>query len=282
MKKLRTFFLFGLALLLSGCKFALLDPKGVIAASEKTLLIDATLLMLIIVVPVILMSFVFAWRFRASNTKAKYEPDWSHNTVMEATWFAIPCVIIGILAVITWITSHTLDPYRPIASNKPPIVIEAISLDWKWLFIYPNENIATVNFVEIPKDVPVVFKITADAPMNSLEIPQLAGQIYAMPGMRTKLNIMATENGKYDGFSANFSGDGFSDMNFVVQVASEEDYQAWVKNVQKSPKELTEAEYADLAKPGVNHDPIYYSKPAAHLFHTVLMKYMGPDMPMKQ
>ena len=167
----------GLTLLLTGCKLALLDPKGVIAASEKQLLIDATLLMLIIVIPVILISWCFAWRYRASNKKATYRPDEAHNNIIEFFCWLVPCIIIIVLGIMTWRSTHELDPYRPLQSTQKTLTIQVISLDWKWLFIYPEQNIATVNFVQIPVNTPVQFLLTSDAPMNSFELPQLAGQI---------------------------------------------------------------------------------------------------------
>ncbi len=283
MKKLRYLLLASVTLLISGCKVAMLDPKGVIAASEKSLLIDSTLLMLIVVIPVVLMSLYFAWRFRESNRKAKYSPGWTHSNTLELICWAVPGVIIVILAIITWVSSHTLDPYRPLDVKGKPLVIQAIALDWKWLFIYPEQQIAAVNFVQIPVNQPVRFEITADAPMNSLEIPQLAGQIYAMAGMRTKLNLMATEDGLYDGMSANFSGDGFSNMRFKVKVTSKKAFQVWVKTMQHSPNQLSIDAYKQLAKPSlaepVNDIPVaYYSSVAKDLFTKVILMYKKPGM----
>lgn len=256
---------------------AVLDPKGVIAASEKHLLIDATLLMLIIVIPVIILSFVFAWKYRAKNTKAKYSPTWSHSTRLEAVCWAIPCVIIGILATMTWITTHQLDPYKPLDVKRKPIIIEVVALDWKWLFIYPKQHIASLNFVQIPVHTPIKFLITSDAPMNSFEIPQLAGQIYAMAGMQTQLNLMASQRGSFSGMSTNFSGNGFSDMHFIVKATSQERFAEWVREVQQAPKRLTLSEYNKLTKPS-DHDPVrYFSSPAKHLFKQIIQKYMKPN-----
>lgn len=275
--KLRTFFIVvGLAVLLSGCKMALLDPKGIIAASEKHLLIDSVLLMLIVVIPVILLSFIFVWKYRTKNNQAKYRPNWSHSNALEAVCWAIPCIIIGILATMTWISSHKLDPYRPLDTKQKPLVIQVIALDWKWLFIYPKQHIATVNTILIPTNAPVRFEITADAPMNSLEIPQLAGQIYAMPGMRTKLNLMANTDGVYDGFSTNFSGDGFSGMKFTVKATSKKQFDTWVRSVQKSKRKLTKRAYELLTLPSENVPPRYFSSPENNLFKNVIAKYMKP------
>lgn len=266
----------GLMPLISGCKMVLLDPKGLIAADEKRLLITAVLLMLIIVIPVIVLTLVFAWKYRASNTAAKYTPDWAHSTALEVVWWTIPCIIIAILATITWISSHQLDPYRPLDVKGKPITIEAISLEWKWLFIYPDQHIATVNYVEFPAQVPVRFLITSDAPMNSFQIPQLAGQIYAMAGMKTKLNLIANETGDYSGLSTNYSGAGFSDMKFAVRATSQAEFDQWVKTVKKSSQKLTPDVYNKLAQPSDN-DPVgYFSYAPSDLFNNVVMKFMMP------
>lgn len=280
MAKFRYILILALITLLSGCKMAILDPKGIIAADEKHLFIFAMLLMLVIVIPVIVLTFVIAWRYRASNTKAKYSPEFTHSTWLEITCWTVPCIIIAILATITWTSSHKLDPYRPLDVKGKPIIIQAVALDWKWLFIYPKEKIATVNYVQIPVNVPVRFLITSDAPMNSFEIPQLAGQIYAMTGMHTKLNLMASKVGSYTGLSTNFSGDGFSNMHFVVKVTSKKQYTNWVHHVQKTPVHLTLKKYNKLVKPSENDPRSYFSAPAHDLFNTIMMKYMGPDMPM--
>jgi len=282
MKNLRRIFIalsFGSTLLLTGCKMALLNPEGVIADKEMHLLIFSTVLMLIVVVPVIILTLVFAWKYRAQNTKATYTPDWAHNNTLEAIWWAIPCIIIAILATVTWISSHRLDPYRPLDAKAKPIVIQAVALEWKWLFIYPEKHIATVNFVQIPVHVPVEFLITSDAPMNSLEIPQLAGQIYAMTGMRTKLHLMANKPGDYAGLSTNFSGAGFSDMTFTVRASSQKKFDHWVKAAQHSSKKLTMQAYKKLEQPS-EKDPVeYFSLAENGLFNEIIKKYMGPDMP---
>jgi cytochrome o ubiquinol oxidase subunit 2 len=266
----------GLALLLSGCHLDILDPKGAIAASEKNLLIDATLLMLIVVIPVIIINFVFAWWYRASNTKATYRPNDSHSTIIEVICWTIPCIIILILAIMTWISTHRLDPYRPLSVPGKPITIQAIALEWKWLFIYPEQNIATINFMQIPENTQVKILVTSHAPMNSLEIPQLAGQIYAMAGMQTKLHLIANEKGDYDGLSTNFSGDGFSGMRFVVRVSSADDFQQWVNHAQKASQKLDWATYIKLTEPS-EKDPVqYFSGLEKDLFNNVMMMFMMP------
>ncbi|MDP1574417.1 MAG: ubiquinol oxidase subunit II [Coxiellaceae bacterium] len=278
MLKLRSLFLMGCLALLTGCQahFAILDPKGIIAATEKKIFIEAVLLMLIVVIPVVILSVVIPWRYRANNTKATYRPDWAHSNLLEFIWWTIPCVIIFILSVMVWIYTHKLDPYRPIAADKDTVMVEAIALDWKWLFIYPQYHIATVNEVTLPVNKPVRFYIAADAPMNSLEIPRLAGQIYAMTGMQTKLNLVATEVGTYTGLSTNFSGRGFSGMNFKVHVVSSSDFDSWVSTVKKSPKQLTVAAYNQLILPSENNPVEYFSNPEKGLFKNSIIKWMGP------
>lgn len=271
---------FGLMLLLSGCKLALLDPKGIIAADEKHILVTATLLMLIIVIPVVIMTFAIAWRYRESNTKAVYSPNWSHSTLLEIIWWSVPCAIIVVLATITWTSTHRLDPYRPLASDSKPITIQAIALEWRWLFIYPEQNIATINFVKIPVNTQVRFLVSAEGPMNSLQIPQLAGQIYAMAGMQTKLHLIADSEGEYRGLSTNFSGDGFSSMNFAVHVTSQEQFNDWVKTVKKTPDHLTVSAYREIAKPTEDKSVKYFASASEQIFAAVSMKSMMP-MPLQ-
>jgi len=219
--------LFASALMLSGCNTALMDPKGAIGLEQRTLILTAIGLMLIVVIPVIIMAFAFAWKYRASNTNAKYSPNWSHSNKIEAVVWTVPIIIIAILATITWKTTHELDPFKPIVSDQKTLTVEVVSLDWKWLFIYPEQGIATVNELVIPKDVPVQFKVTSDSVMNSFFIPQLGGQIYAMAGMQTQLHLIANEAGTYKGISSNFSGRGFSGMKFnTIATPTREDFDA--------------------------------------------------------
>lgn len=273
---LLAFLLSGLALLLSGCKLALLDPKGVIAADEKDLMVIAVFLMLLVVIPVIILSFVFAWRYRAGNTKATYAPNWSHSTTLEIVWWSIPCVIILILGVLTWTSSYRLDPYKPLAGEEKPLIIQAVALDWKWLFVYPEQNIATINYIEIPVNVPIQFLIAAEGAMNSFHIPQLSGQIYAMAAMQTKLHLVANHEGEFRGLSANYSGIGFSDMRFTVRATTKAQFDEWVKKAKQSQKILTMNEYDELTKPSQNDAVSYYSSVQKDLFGTVVMRHMMP------
>lgn len=253
---------------------AVLNPKGIIALYEKHLLITAFSLMLVVVIPIFAMLAFFLFRYRAGNTKAKYAPDWHSNLYLEATWWGIPTVIIILLSIMTWTSSHELDPYRPLVSDVRPIVIQVVALDWKWLFIYPEEGIATVNMLEIPKDVPISFMVTSDAPMNGFWIPQLGGMVYAMPGMTAKLHLIANEQGNFEGVSSNFSGEGFSGMKFKARVVTARDYMTWLKTVQSLPTSLTVSEYSELAKPSKDNQPYYYAKVADNLYTTVIEKFM--------
>ena len=279
-KKLLRVFLVGVTLLLTGCRFAMFDPAGPIAEGQKELIIVATGLMLLVVIPVFILTIVFSWRYRATNTKATYKPDWAHSWVLESIWWAIPCVIIAILATITWITSHTLDPYRPIKSDVKPLNVQVVSLNWKWLFIYPEQNIATVNYLQIPENTPVSFKIASDAPMNSFWITQLGGQIMSMPAMQTQLHLLADKRGVYKGYSANFSGDGFSGMHFDVKVSSSEAFKNWVGEVKSAPQALTKSTYIALTEPSEFHKVTYYSLVEKNLFSSIIMQYMMPGQLM--
>lgn len=266
-------------LFLSGCKTALMDPKGAVGLQEKSLILTAMWLMLIVVIPVIVLTVVFAWKYRASNEKAKFRPDWAHSNKVEAVVWGIPCLIIVVLGVITWKTSHTLDPYRPLEAKAKPITIEAVSLDWKWLFIYPDQHIATVNQVVFPANVPVNFKITSGTVMDAFFIPQLGTQIYSMAGMQTRVSLIANEPGTYDGMSANFSGDGFAHMNFKAIAGSQAQFEDWVSKVKSSPEALDATRYEQLAKPSEDDPVQYFSTVKDHLFDDIIAKYS--NMPMK-
>ena len=265
-----------IAMFFLGLNSAVINPIGQIAIKERNLIIIATVLMLIVVIPVFFMAFYFPWKYRADNTKAhsEYAPDWDYNFTYEAIWWGFPCVIVFALSVLAWQSTHELDPYKPINTNKQPITIQVVALQWKWLFIYPEQNIATVNFVQFPEKTPVKFEITSDAPMNSFWIPMLAGQIYAMPGMRTELNVIADETGNFRGSSANLSGEGFSGMYFTAKSTSQEDFDHWVQSIKQSPKNLNQEEYKKLASPSEYHPIEYFTMNEKALFDQIVMKYM--------
>lgn len=257
----------------------LLTPQGTIADQQLRLMVIATLLMLIVVIPVFVLTFWIAWKYRASNTKAKHSPTWDGNTKLELLWWGLPLVIIGILSVITFTSSHSLDPYRPLESNKKPVNVQVVALQWKWLFIYPDYGIATVNELRFPEKTPVNFKITADAPMNSFWIPSLGGQVYAMTGMSTKLHLMADKPGTYEGSSANLSGEGFSGMRFKAISQSQADFDTWVKDVKASQYGLNMSEYERLARPTVDEPVINYALLDKGLYDKIIGKFMAHEQP---
>jgi len=265
-----------LATLVHGHTIAVLQPKGPVARQELNLMILAVSLMLIVVLPVFALTIGIAWRYRATNTKAAYTPDWDRKRSLEILWWAIPGAIISVLAVVTWVSSHALDPYKPLSSTTPQMTIQVVAMDWKWLFIYPNSDIATVNFVEFPRNTPVDFNITSDAPMNSFWLPQLGGQIYAMPGMSTQLHLLAYGDGSYNGMSANISGVGFSGMTFVAKSVSNADFTSWVNSVQMKNHPLNASGYAQLAVPSSYNARAYYSSVESGLYDGIIMKYMVP------
>ncbi|MDC6165616.1 ubiquinol oxidase subunit II [Achromobacter xylosoxidans] len=271
----------GAVMLLGGCNMEILSPKGDIGAQEKTLLFTATGLMLLVVIPVIIMILTFAWKYRASNTKADYQPKWAHSTAIEVVVWTVPCIIVAILAVITWRSTHALDPYKPLVSEHKPVTIEVVSLDWKWLFIYPEYDIATVNEIAFPVDVPVNFRITSASVMNSFFIPQLGSQIYSMAGMETKLHLNAREPGTYAGISANYSGAGFSGMRFKAIATSQDGFDNWVKEAKASGTALTPAVYQELTKRS-EHNPVakYASVPPSmfdYILGSTMSKMAGVD-----
>ncbi len=253
-----------------------LQPKGIIGLQQKDLLVLSTWLMLIVVIPVFIMVGLFAWKYRATNKKASYKPDWDHSHIAEAIWWGIPCLIIIALSVITWKSTHDLDPYKPLVSNKKPLKIQVVALQWKWLFIYPEQKIATINFIQFPENTPIHFEITGQSPMNSFWIPQLGGQIFAMPGMNTELHLMADKEGEFRGCSANISGNGFAGMVFTAKASTDAEFEAWVGGVKKSSKGLTQQEYEKIAEPS-EYDPVsLYVLKQDKLYDSILMKYMEP------
>lgn len=251
-----------------------MDPKGPIGEAQKSLIITATLLMLLVVVPVIIMTVVFAWRYRATNTTQEYLPDWHHSNKIEAGMWAVPIVIILILGVITYKTTHELDPYKPLQSDVKPLEIQVVSLDWKWLFIYPEQGIATVNEIAFPVGTPLNFRITSDSVMNAFFIPQLGSMIYSMAGMETKLHLQADHPGTYAGISANYSGAGFADMKFQAIATTPEAFQAWVDQAKAGGLALDGGTYSQLAAPSNNVPVAYYGSVQTNLFGDIIGKYM--------
>lgn len=256
--------------------FDVLHPQGPIALAERGLMVTAVLFMLIVAIPVLGLLFFFAWRYRASNTKAAYTPDWKHGKMEELVWWAIPLEIILILSAITWTSTHDLDPHRPI-STEPPLVVQVVALDWKWLFIYPEQRVASVNYLALPVGRPVRFEVTADAPMNSFWIPSLGGQIYAMTGMVNPLQLMADRAGTYQGTAANYSGEGFAHMRFTAEAMSQDSFAAWVDTTRQDHDALDFAAYQALAKPSVPQEPAYYGSVAPNLLAQIVAKFADPQ-----
>ncbi|MGR6468510.1 ubiquinol oxidase subunit II [Rhizobium sp. PAMB 3182] len=273
-------------MMLASCNWVVMAPSGDIANQQRDLIVIATILMLLIVVPVIALTLIFAWRYRQSNKSARYEPDWDHSTGLEVVIWAAPLAIIIALGAITWISTHTLDPYRPldrIAEDKAldpnvkPLTVEVVALDWKWLFFYPDYGIATVNELAAPVDVPINFKITSASVMNSFYVPALAGQIYAMAGMETKLHAVINKVGDYEGLSANYSGAGFSHMRFKFLGLDQAGFDDWVAKVKASDDSLTRAAYLDLAKPSEKEPARYYASADTDLYGKILDMCADPS-----
>lgn len=278
-KQLSIFLLLTAMLLaLTGCsgEFLVLDPKGPVGEAQKDLIWIATILCAVIIVPVLLLTLFIVLRYRDKpGSKASYKPDWAHSNKLEAIWWGIPIVIVAALAVITVNYTYKLEPSKPLESAEKPITIQVTSLDWKWLFKYPEQGIATVNYAYIPEGVPIQFQLTSDAPMNSFWIPQLGGQIYTMSGMAMKLYLQADEPGQYYGTGANFSGKDFAKMRFTVHAVSKEEFQQWASEVKQSAPALTMEGYQQLAEPGVSEEQSFSSFPLG-LFESIVTKY-GTD-----
>lgn len=259
----------------------ILDPKGLIAGHQRDLLMLAAFLALIIVIPVFILTFTTAWKYREDNKKADYKPDFDNSNKIEAIWWGVPLLLILVLSAITWKSSHDLDPFKPIASDKKPLTVQVVAMRWKWLFIYPEQNVASLNQLEMPVDTPIHFELTSDAPMNSFWIPRLGGQVYAMSGMKTQLQLMANEVGDYRGVSANISGSGFADMHFTAHASSAADFEAWVNEAKSSTPVLSLGVYGHLAEPSRGDEPLLFSAVDSNLYDRIIMQYMMPgyDIP---
>lgn len=258
-------------MLAASCQPAgVLDPQGPIAAAQRLLLINSTAIMLVVVVPVILATLAFAWWYRSSNPRAGRSPELAYEGRIEFVTWSIPALIVMLLGGVIWIGSHQLDPRAPILANDDPLRVEVVALDWKWLFIYPDQGIAAVNQLIIPAGTPVEFRLTSATVMNSFFVPQLGSQIYTMGGMSTHLNLLADEPGEYSGFSANFSGAGFSEMRFIVRAVPAGDFDAWVAQVRHTGSVLDDAGYAELAKPSKAVPPTTYRAVAPQLFERII------------
>jgi len=265
----------GLAILLSGCGIAnapVANPQGPIGLAERNILFRAFGIMMIVVIPVFIMAFWFSWRYRATNAKARYQPNWLSNKVDAVTWI-LPALIVIAIAVHVWIFTHALDPYKPLDAPAKPLEVQAVAEDWKWLFIYPEQGIATVNQLAFPSGTPLTLRITSDTVMNSFFIPALGGQIFAMAGMQTQLNLLASEPGHFVGRNTQYSGAGFADQHFEAIAMTTEDFDAWVEKVKQSGTALDEAAYAELAKPSSKVPVTYYSSVEPNLFDKIIATY---------
>ncbi len=267
-----------IAWLMHGNNIALFHSKGMIAHEQRNLMVLVVAIMLVIAIPAVFLFIFTAWKYRESNTRATHDPDHRHSRFLVWGIWLIPTTFAVVLSVIMWSATHRLAPQKLIDSKAEPLVIQVVSMRWKWLFIYPEQHIATVNYVQIPVDTPVRFELTADdAPMSSFWIPNLGGMLYTMTGMVNHLNLMADTPGDYVGSSAEINGAGFAEMKFTARASSIHDFDRWVQSVVVRPDVLDSAEYARLLKPSQNNEAAFYSSAASDLYDTVLMKYMGPD-----
>jgi cytochrome o ubiquinol oxidase subunit 2 len=255
---------------LGACSQGVLDPQGPIASAERLLLINSTAIMLVVVIPVIVATLAFAWRYRASNARASRSTDESYEGRVEFVVWSIPALTVILLGGVIWIGSHQLDPRAPIPAESHPLRVDVVALDWKWLFIYPDQGVAAVNQLVIPAGTPVQFRLTSATVMNSFFVPQLGSQIYTMGGMITQLNLLADRPGEYPGFSANFSGDGFAEMRFVVKSLPSTDFNAWLEQARVRGSALDEAGYAELAKPSKAVPPTTYRSVEPKLFERII------------
>jgi cytochrome o ubiquinol oxidase subunit 2 len=269
----------GVSLAVAGCNRGILDPVGPVARAEKLILINSTAIMLAIIVPVILATIVFAWWFRRGNTKATYRPDWEYSGAIELVVWSVPALTVMLLGGIAWIGSHELEPSKPLRSANAPVNVQVVSLDWKWLFIYPDQGIATVNQLVVPAGTPVSFRLTSATVWNAFFVPQMGTMIYTMPGMATRLNLQADRQGQYDGISAQFSGDGFPGMKFKVNAVPPDQFAMWAQGAHGGPP-LDGAAYAQLAKPSSYVKPMTYGAVAPGLFDAIMMnRAPEPIMP---
>jgi len=255
----------------------LLDTRGFVATTEKNLTFEMIFIMLVVAIPLFALFFFFAWKYRAGATDKKQAAENHYSIIAEISLWVLPCIVIFLISILTWQSAHRLDPYEKINSSAQPLTIEVVALPWKWLFIYPAQNIATVNYIQFPEKTPVHFELTADAPMSSFWIPQLGTQIYAMAAMKTELNTVADSQGEFAGKNTEINGKGYAGMNFVAKASSQAEFDAWVRSVQQSGKPLDQNAYDALQVQSVNNTPSYYSSVDGDMFNSIMMKYMEPS-----
>jgi cytochrome o ubiquinol oxidase subunit II len=271
MRRSLTLVFFLVATTLGGCSEGILDPKGPIAVAERQILFNSLGIMLAIVIPTILATLIVAFWFRSSNARARYLPDFAYSGRLEILVWSIPAMTVLLVGGVAWLGAHDLDPRRPISSTVKPVSVQVVSLDWKWLFIYPDKGIASVNRLVVPVGVPISFQLTSSGVMNSFFVPQLGGQIYTMSGMMTQLQLQADHSGSYPGLSAQFSGDGFADMRFIVDAVPAEQFEQWVSATRNDGPVLDPQTYSDLAKPSEAVAPFTYRKVAPNLFDGIIL-----------
>jgi len=265
-------------LLTRGAHFDVLQPAGQVAKSQKSLLIFAFGIMMLVVIPVFIMLILFAWKYRAGNDKkVDYRPEWSEHKLLEAVWWGIPILIILVLGITAWVTAHTLDPYRKIDSKAAPVNVQVVALEWKWLFIYPDLGVASVNELPVPVNTPIHFTISADAPMSAFWVPALGSQIYAMNGMSSQLNLIADRTGTFPGYNTNINGEGYAKMKFNVYAKSDKDFSSWIASARKSPNMMDEQMLQKISKPGTMSETAYMLMDNG-LYDKVVMKYMKGTM----
>lgn len=256
-------------------------PKGVIAQNELELIITNLVLMLIIIVPTCILLFTVVYRYCIRKENATYDPDHSFGAIGQLLMWGLPSIIVAVMAIITWEATHQLNPYKPLESDVKPLTVQVVAMNWKWLFIYPELDIATLNYFHIPERTPIHLRLAADnSPMNSFWIPQLSGQIYAMTGMSTQLYLMADGPGEYMGRAVEINGEGYADMTFPVKSSPQKEFETWVAEAKKSALHLTEDYYNDLVKPSVNKSIILFSEVEKDLDHKIIHKYMYPMAPV--
>ena len=270
----------GVILLASSCNRGILDPVGPVGQAEKTILINSTAIMLAIIIPTMIATLAFAWWFRRGNTKATYLPDWDYSGAIELVVWSIPAMTIMLLGGITWIGSHDLEPSKPLVSTKPAVKVDVVSLDWKWLFIYPDQGIATVNQLIVPQGTPVSFRLTSGTVWNVFFVPQFGTMIYTMPRMTTRLNLQADRPGVYNGLSAHFSGDGFPGMEFKAHVLPEDQFAMWAQSARGQGAALDGRGYAELSKPTSYVKPMTYGAVAPGLFDAIVDNRAPPPQMM--
>lgn len=287
-RRLGLMVLLPLLALTAGCDRAVLDPAGDIALQQRNLIYFSTGVMLLVIVPVIILTVLFAWHYRQSNKKAVYDPDFYHSTALELAIWSIPLLIIITLGAVTWSSTHLLDPFRRLDRIEhgraadaaiEPMRVQVVSMDWKWLFIYPEQNIATVNELVLPVDREVRFDITSTNMMNTFYAPTMAGMIYAMPGMQSQLHAVVNDPGEYEGFSGNYSGAGFSSMRFRLRGVSQAEFDQWVRQTQDTGTPLTTASYLALETPTERHPRTLYSAAPPDLFTRIVNRCVRPGTP---